>query len=94
MQQIFRGLGVFSVRFRWVIVVAWFVITLASVKLFPGLNTIAQSGNNAFLPADSPSSKALPSWGQKAPAFRHGDEWPIPLPFLRRHARIAICRVA
>jgi RND superfamily putative drug exporter len=58
-QQIFRGIGVFSVRFRWVIVVAWVVITLACVRLFPGLSTVAQSGNNAFLPADSPSSKAI-----------------------------------
>jgi RND superfamily putative drug exporter len=59
MQQIFRGIGVFSVRFRWVIVVAWFVITIASVRLFPGLSTVTQNGNSAFLPANSPSGEAL-----------------------------------
>ncbi len=59
MHQLFRGIGAFSVRFRWVIVVAWLVITLASVRFFPGLNTVTQSGNSAFLPANSPSSEAL-----------------------------------
>ena len=59
MQQLFRGIGIFSVRFRWVILVAWVVITLASVRFFPGLDSVTQSGNSAFLPANSPSSKAL-----------------------------------
>ena len=59
MQQIFRGIGNFSVRFRWVILVAWVIITLASVRFFPGLSSVTQSSNSVFLPANSPSSKAL-----------------------------------
>ncbi len=59
MHRLFRGIGVFSVRFRWVILVAWVVITLASVRFFPGLSTVTQGGLTNFLPANSPSSKAL-----------------------------------
>src|SRR5258708_37058199 len=59
MQRLFQGIGVFSVRFRWAILIAWVVITVASVRFFPGLSTITQSGNSVFLPADSPSSTAL-----------------------------------
>ena len=59
MQRLFRGIGVFSVRFRWAIVVAWVVVTIGSVLLFPGLNSVTQGSNSAFLPPNSPVSKAL-----------------------------------
>ncbi len=59
MNQFFRQLGIFAVRFRWVIVVTWVVITIASVKFFPGTGTITKSGNSSFLPNNSLSSKAL-----------------------------------
>ncbi|MGE5335207.1 MAG: MMPL family transporter, partial [Nitrososphaerota archaeon] len=59
MHRLFRGIGVFSVRFRWVILVAWVVITVASVRFFPGLSTVTQGGLTDFLPTNSPSSKAL-----------------------------------
>ncbi len=59
MHRLFRGIGVFSVRFRWVILVAWVVITVAGVRFFPGLSTVTQGGLTDFLPAHSPSSRAL-----------------------------------
>jgi len=59
MHRLFRGIGAFSVRFRWLIVVAWVAITFASVWYFPGLSTVTQGGLTDFLPANSPSSKAL-----------------------------------
>jgi uncharacterized membrane protein YdfJ with MMPL/SSD domain len=59
MQQLFRGIGVFAVRFRWVMLVAWIVVTLGCTTLFPGFSSVTQSGNSVFLPANSPSSKAL-----------------------------------
>lgn len=58
MHKIFIGIGTFSVRFRWLVVAAWIVITIVSVKAFPGLNTISQSGNSGFLPDSTPSIQA------------------------------------
>lgn len=58
MHKIFIGIGTFAVRFRWLVVVAWVVITLVSVKFFPGLNSISQSGNSGFLPDNTPSVQA------------------------------------
>jgi RND superfamily putative drug exporter len=55
----FVALGKFAVRFRWLVVVAWLVITVVCVQAFPGLGTISQSNNSAFLPANSPSEAAL-----------------------------------
>jgi uncharacterized membrane protein YdfJ with MMPL/SSD domain len=54
-----RGIGDFSVRFGWVIVVAWVVVTIGCVRLFPGLNSVTQGHNSAFLPPNSPFSSAL-----------------------------------
>lgn len=59
MHRLFRGIGAFSVRFRWVIVVAWVAITVGCVYFFPGLNTITQGNLSVFLPGNAPSSKAL-----------------------------------
>jgi len=58
MTRIFVGIGEFSVRFRWLVVAAWIVVTIVSVKAFPGLNSITQSGNSGFLPDSAPSIQA------------------------------------
>ncbi len=58
MHRLFIGIGQFSVRFRWLVVAAWVIITVVSVKAFPGLNSISQSGNSAFLPGNTPSIQA------------------------------------
>src|ERR1700694_2819014 len=58
MRNLFVAIGTFSVRFRWIIAIAWLVITVVSVGAFPGLSSISQSGNSAFLPANSPSESA------------------------------------
>jgi RND superfamily putative drug exporter len=59
MRAVFVALGKFAVRFRWLVVAAWLVITVVCVQAFPGLSTISQSNNSAFLPANSPSESAL-----------------------------------
>ncbi len=58
MQKIFVGIGRFAVRFRWFVLIAWLVITVAGVRLFPGLDSITQSGNSGFLPDSAPSIQA------------------------------------
>jgi RND superfamily putative drug exporter len=56
--RVFASIGNFSVRFRWVIVVVWVVITVFSVKAFPGLSDVAKDSQSSFLPANSPSVQA------------------------------------
>jgi RND superfamily putative drug exporter len=56
--RIFGGIGNFSVRFRWPIVIGWVLITIVSVKAFPGLSDVAKDSQSSFLPANSPSVQA------------------------------------
>ena len=58
MRALFVAIGTFSVRFRWYVVIGWILLTLVCVRAFPGLSSISQSGNSAFLPANSPSEQA------------------------------------
>ena len=56
--RIFASIGNFSVRFRWPIVIGWVLITIVSVKAFPGLSDVAKDSQSSFLPANSPSVQA------------------------------------
>jgi putative drug exporter of the RND superfamily len=56
--RIFGGIGNFSVRFRWPIVIGWVLITIVSVKAFPGLSDVAKDSQSSFLPANAPSVQA------------------------------------
>ena len=56
--RVFAAIGNFSVRFRWPIVIGWIVITIFSVKAFPGLSDVAKDSQSSFLPANSPSVQA------------------------------------
>ncbi len=58
MRKLFVAIGTFSVRFRWFIAIGWLLITVVSVRAFPGLGSISQSNNSAFLPSNSPSEAA------------------------------------
>ena len=51
----FAAIGNLSVRFRWPIVIGWVLITIVSVKAFPGLSDVAKDSQSSFLPAGSPS---------------------------------------
>jgi putative drug exporter of the RND superfamily len=56
--RIFASIGHFSVRFRWPIAIGWVLITIVSVKAFPGLSDVAKGTQSSFLPASSPSVQA------------------------------------
>jgi RND superfamily putative drug exporter len=56
--RIFSSIGSFSVRFRWPVLIGWLVITIFSVKAFPGLSDVAKDSQSSFLPANSPSVQA------------------------------------
>ncbi len=54
----FTAAGRLSVRFRWVIVLAWAAGTAAAMALLPSLSSVTQSDNTSFLPASAPSEQA------------------------------------
>jgi RND superfamily putative drug exporter len=56
--RVFASIGNFSVRFRWPIAIGWVLITIFSVKAFPGLSDVARGTQSSFLPASSPSVQA------------------------------------
>ncbi|HWF56838.1 MAG TPA: MMPL family transporter [Candidatus Dormibacteraeota bacterium] len=58
MTRFFTGLGNFSVRFRWAILVGWIVVTVFSVKAFPSLASVAKDTTSGFLPASTASIHA------------------------------------
>jgi RND superfamily putative drug exporter len=58
MSRLFIGLGRFSVRFRFLIVLAWIVVTVLCVRFLPALSDVAKDTTSGFLPADSPSMQA------------------------------------
>src|SRR5271165_1620296 len=58
MNSFFNGLGRFTVRFRWLIVVLWIVGTGAAVHFLPSLASQVNNNNSAFLPASAPSTQA------------------------------------
>ena len=64
----FASLGRFTVRFRWLIVVAWVVGTVALTFGLPGISSVEKSSNSQFLPSTEPSVQA----DDLAAAFRTG----------------------
>jgi RND superfamily putative drug exporter len=56
--DIFRAIGRFAVKFRWVIVIAWVVAAAVIPRELPSLASVTQGNNSAFLPANAPSEKA------------------------------------
>ncbi len=64
----FAALGRLTVRFRYLIVVAWLVATVLSIRLLPNLSSVTNNNNNSFLPANSASVRAA----QLAGPFQQG----------------------
>jgi RND superfamily putative drug exporter len=61
MDTVYIALGRFDVRFRYLIVVAWIVITIVCIRIFPSLSSVTANANptiGAYLPASAPSSQA------------------------------------
>jgi RND superfamily putative drug exporter len=58
MRRFYSRLGRFDVRFRYLIVVFWVVVTVVCVHTLPGLGSVAKDTESGFLPANSPSMHA------------------------------------
>lgn len=66
--SIFRWLGHFAARFRFLIVLAWLLVTVVAMLTLPSLSSVTDSNNLSFLPANSPSLHAA----QLASSFQQG----------------------
>jgi RND superfamily putative drug exporter len=58
MNRVFAQIGVASVRFRFLIVIAWVAITIVAVQTLPTLGSVAKSTTSGFLPSNVPSIQA------------------------------------
>jgi RND superfamily putative drug exporter len=59
MDTVYATLGRFDVRFRYLIVVAWVVITIVCIRAFPSLSSVTPNATiSSFLPASAPSIQA------------------------------------
>jgi RND superfamily putative drug exporter len=56
--DIFRGIGKFAVKFRWVVLIVWIAAAVVIPKALPSLASVTQGNNSAFLPASAPSEHA------------------------------------
>ena len=58
MRRLYSSLGSFDVRFRYLIVAVWVVVTVGCVHSLPGLGSVAKDTQSGFLPANSASMHA------------------------------------
>src|ERR1035437_1105670 len=58
MNRIFALIGVASVRFRFLIVIAWIAVTIVAVRTLPTLSSVTKNTTSGFLPANVPSIQA------------------------------------
>lgn len=56
--DIFRAIGKFAVKFRWVVLIFWIAAAVVIPKALPSLASVTQANNSAFLPASAPSEQA------------------------------------
>ncbi len=56
--DIFRAIGKFAVKFRWVVLLIWVAAAVIIPGKLPSLASVTQGNNSAFLPASAPSQQA------------------------------------
>jgi putative drug exporter of the RND superfamily len=56
--RIFGGIGAFSVKYRWFVIVAWILAAAIVPKALPTLASVTQGNNSQFLPNSAPSQHA------------------------------------
>src|SRR5712692_1719643 len=66
--SLFRWLGGFAIRFRFLIVLVWVLATVVATLTLPSLSSVTDTNNLSFLPANSPSLRAA----QLAGSFQQG----------------------
>jgi len=54
----FAPLGRFTVRYRWLIIAAWIIVTIVLATVLPSLSSVEKNSNSQFLPSNTPSVQA------------------------------------
>lgn len=54
----FKAIAHFSVKFRWLVIIAWIVAIPVLSSTLPRLNDVSKNGNSQFLPKNSQTDKA------------------------------------
>jgi putative drug exporter of the RND superfamily len=57
-ERFFAGLGRFSVRFRWPLIIAWIAIAIITSIALPSMGSEVNNDNSQFLPSSAPSVRA------------------------------------
>jgi RND superfamily putative drug exporter len=65
----FRAVGKFSVRFRWIIIVFWIALVPIVTANFPKINDVTKNNTSDFLPKNSPTATAA----ELEKSFQHQD---------------------
>jgi RND superfamily putative drug exporter len=55
---LFGGLGRFTVKYRWLVVVLWVLVIIGSSRALPSLSSEVNNNNSQFLPSSAPSNQA------------------------------------
>ncbi len=58
MSAFFAGVGRFSIRWRWLIIVVWLLGAFATVRMLPSLSQAVNNDSTQYLPASAPSNVA------------------------------------
>jgi putative drug exporter of the RND superfamily len=74
--RVFAGVGSFSVRFRWLIIIVWLAAAVVVPRFLPSLASVTQANNSQFLPANAPSNRAAEL---AAPFGIKTNETPVPV---------------
>ena len=56
--RLFAALGRFTVRFRWLIIAGWIMVTVVLTMALPSLSSVEKNSNSQFLPSSAPSVQA------------------------------------
>jgi len=87
---IFSAIGRLTVRFRWLVILAWVAGAIAAVALLPSLSSVTQNNNTKFLPSSAPSIHAA----TLAAPFGTAGLIPIPVVAARSGAPLTAADVA
>ena len=86
---IFSAVGRFTVRFRWLVLLAWIAAAIAAATQLPALSSVTQNDNSKFLPASAPSEHAV----ELAAPFGTASLIPIPVVAARSAAPLTAADV-
>ena len=81
---IFRAIGHFAVKFRWIVLAAWVVAAVAVPRFLPSLASVTQGNNANFLPASAPSQHAA----DLAAPFGGTNLTPVPVVAAASHGQL------